>query len=182
MGLLDLKVLREQPEEVRALLRRTLRETGGNLTKAAARCGSNKGRVLEALAELGMRDEPRRQREAAHRRFRLLPSETKPHHGIRLQEMAYQQHPMQARIQLDPKGAAEEIADLYRAEKCHQRNVAARLSISVGTLIRYIHKLDIALRTPTNKEPFTGRLARIKASALKEGWHHHELGGRPIGS
>lgn len=59
-------------EEQRVILCRTLRHVGGSTTKAARYLGVERDWLLKRLDKLGLRGEPRRQRDAARRRFRLV--------------------------------------------------------------------------------------------------------------
>lgn len=87
--------------------------------------------------------------------------------------MAFKKHPLQSRIQVEPKVAADEICELYKQAKCSRKVVAKKLKVSAGTLIRWINALDEA---GTN---LTRRLDKIKGQAYREGWHHGDIGGRP---
>jgi len=88
-------------------------------------------------------------------------------------EMAFRKHPLQSKIQVDPKGASEEICELYKRAKCSRKVVAGKLEVSPGTLIRWIKALDDAGMN------LTKRLEKIKGQAYREGWHHADTGGRP---
>jgi hypothetical protein len=95
--------------------------------------------------------------------------------------MAYRKHKLLSLIEADPRAAAEQIAEAFREAKCSRKDTAIRLELAYNTLTRYVTALDRALATREQRKPLTKRLEKIKASAIREGWHHEQnkQGGRP---
>ena len=56
--------------------------------------------------------------------------------------MSYLKHDFSSLIVVDPKRAAREIVDKYRAHHCSQQEVAAAIGCGESTLCRWIAKLD----------------------------------------
>lgn len=85
--------------------------------------------------------------------------------------MAFQKHTLSSLIDVDPKTAAEKLLAAYTEARANQRNAAKKLGVSEGTIIRWIKRLNLGQR-----------FAKVKARALREGWHHDEnkRGGRPV--
>lgn len=95
--------------------------------------------------------------------------------------MAYVEHELAAVIRVDPARAAETMLDAYKATGCNAKEAARKFSFTQQTWIRYVKRVDAALRKK-GLTRLTPRLRMVKASAKKQGWHHHNLGGRPTGS
>jgi hypothetical protein len=74
-------------------------------------------------------------------------------------------------IYTDPAALAEMIVREFKSSKCLRLKTAEKLGIDKRTLARYIDKLEL--------EP---KLAEIETKALRDGWHHGNFGGRPLGS
>jgi hypothetical protein len=94
--------------------------------------------------------------------------------------MPYVEHRMTSLIKLEPKRAADEMADAYRATGANAKAAAEKLGTREETWCRWVKRLDAAL----GMDRMSKRLATIKAQARREGWHHTENthGGRPPGS
>jgi transposase len=84
--------------------------------------------------------------------------------------MAFRKHLLSAEIEVAPKAAADEMAESYRAAQCSRRDAAALLDIGEATYKRWTLRLDELL----GDGAMTRRLAKIKAQALREGWHHRK--------
>lgn len=77
--------------------------------------------------------------------------------------MPYQKHPMFAKVETDPKAAANEIVALYARKKASQQAVAKALGCAERTIIRWIKALE---EKGTN---IVQRLEREKERAEKAG-------------
>lgn len=71
-------------------------------------------------------------------------------------------------IHTDPNEAKNQILEALRTEKMHIGNAAHRIGCTHGTLLIWMKKLEMQKAVD-----------KLKATALKEGWHHEERGGRP---
>lgn len=81
----------------------------------------------------------------------------------------YRKHQLAQRIELDPAGAAREVAAEYRRAKCSRQDAAKSLGVSPGTFIRWVKILD------AKGAGLSATLGRLKRQARREGW---DRGGR----
>ncbi len=77
-------------------------------------------------------------------------------------------HEMGYLIRFDPAEAKKRILEALRLEGVHKGNASTRLGCRHGTLIRWIEQLKLA-----------PAIATMTARAVREGWHHGHVGGRP---
>lgn len=95
--------------------------------------------------------------------------------------MPYKKQPFSAKIDIDPKGAADELVGLYERSRANQKTVATKLKCGENTLNRWIKRLELA---GTN---VVRRLDRVKAKAAKDGvstrpaqgWRRSEVKAAP---
>jgi len=86
-------------------------------------------------------------------------------------EMSFEQKEIQGLIIAEPEKARKKILSALEASRMHMGDAAKRLGCAHSTLLRWIAQL--ALARP---------IEVLKARAIRQGWHHNKIGGRPKGS
>lgn len=83
--------------------------------------------------------------------------------------MAYRKHPLAALIEVNRTEAVAQILAAYKEAGACQLDAARVLGVSESTLIRWVTQLALG-----------AKLAKVKAQAKREGWHHDKgrQGGR----
>jgi len=94
--------------------------------------------------------------------------------------MGFVLHPLTYQIIQAPEKAASAMLSAYRKAKCKAKLASEDVGITEQTWIRWVKRLDAALRDAP-KGTMSARLAALKDEAVRKGWHHKDLGGRPLG-
>jgi hypothetical protein len=96
--------------------------------------------------------------------------------------MAMKDYAIVSRLKVDPGAAADELASAYRDAGCSMRAMSKKYGCVEQTIARWVRLADAKLRA-AGKPLLSPRFAKIRAQALKEGWHHdgYRQGGRPAG-
>lgn len=80
-------------------------------------------------------------------------------------------HKMAAMIMVDPAKARREILVAFRNAGASRGDAAVNLGATRNTFARWVEALGLV-----------DELAEVEARAVKQGWHHGRVGGRPMGS
>ena len=84
--------------------------------------------------------------------------------------MSFKETEMSLEVRANPERAKRRIIMEYRKTGANLNDVATRMETTERTIHRWVIRLKL-----------TDELRRLKAAALKEGWHHDHSrhGGRP---
>jgi DNA-binding XRE family transcriptional regulator len=74
-------------------------------------------------------------------------------------------------VAANAREARARIVEAYMDAGCSRQDAAHALGVSKRTLARFVDSLEL-----------TAKLATLEAKALRDGWHHGRLGGRPLGA
>lgn len=77
-------------------------------------------------------------------------------------------HELTAMIRINPAGARTKILDALREAGMHKGRAATALECRHQTLTQWIERLELG-----------AEVEKMTARALKDGWHHGNVGGRP---
>jgi hypothetical protein len=76
-----------------------------------------------------------------------------------------------AQVHNEPKKARGAIIAAFKRAACNRETTAIVLKISKRSLSRYIELLEM-----------TEELDALESKAIRDGWHHGSVGGRPLGA
>jgi hypothetical protein len=71
----------------------------------------------------------------------------------------------------EPAKARDAIIAAFKRAQCNREVTAKLLKISKRSLSRYIELLEMS-----------AKLDALEVKAIRDGWHHGKLGGRPLGA
>jgi transposase-like protein len=147
----------------------------GSTKEICRRLGAPLMAVHRLLKEHGLQDVHVQLRETQRERFRLPPMRGRvlPARGIiEVEERrVYARHEVGVLVWTDPVEARRRILEAFRQAGASPVGAARVLGCTDNTWTRWVARLQLR-----------EEIAKLRESAIAEGWYHGRHGGRPAGS